>query len=153
MKWKRRKVVWGERLALLLGGSGVVQIRPVQAGGPIIVVSGAPAIWDGNPATAAITPDTGALGILDANTARVNLLAAAAAWEAIPSSSITLPDTGPDNSITGPEGVGDFAVSNFMNYVGSCGPFGNPQISPMSFDNGYDDSIGYGEIFDSLGVS
>ncbi|MCH7805294.1 MAG: hypothetical protein IH937_14590, partial [Acidobacteria bacterium] len=153
MKRNQQSILWGALLILLLGGAGVLQLQPVRAGGPTIVVSGAAAIWDGNPATAAITPDTGALGILDANTARVNLLAAAAAWEAIPSSSITLPDTGPDNSITGPEGVGDFAVSNFMNYVGSCGPFGNPQISPMIFDNEDDDSNGNGDIFDALGFS
>ena len=140
-------------MTLLLGGAGVLQLRPVRAGGPIIVVSGAPAIWDGTPSTAAITPDTGGLGILDANTARANILAAAAAWEAIPSSSITLPDAGPDNSITGPEGLGDFAVANYMNYVGSCGPFGNPQISPMIFDNEDNDSNGNGDILDDLGFS
>ena len=111
-----------------------------------------PYIWGGTPPTAAITPDTDGLGILDANTARSNLLAAAAAWEAIPSSSITLPDAGPDNSITGPEGLGDFAVSNFMNYL-SCGSPSSPQISPLIFDNEDDDSNGNGDIFDALGLS
>ena len=74
-------------------------------------------------------------------------------WEAIPSSSITLPDAGPDNSITGPEGPGDFALSNFMNYVDSCGPLGTPQISPMIFDNEDDDFNGNGDILDALGFS
>jgi len=152
MKGKRRKIAWGALLTLLLGWAGVLQLRPVRAGGPFIVVSGVSAKWDGTPATAAITPDTGALGILDANLARANLLTAAAAWEAIPSSSITLPDTGPDNSITGPEGLGDFAVSNFMNYL-SCGSPSSPQISPMIFDNEDDDSNGNGDIFDALGLS
>ncbi len=150
----QRRIAWGALLILLLGGAGVLQLRPVQAGGPIFLLSpGVPGAWGGNPPTAAVTPDTGGLGILDANTARTNLLAAAAAWTAIPSSSITLPDAGPDLSITGPEGQGDFAVSNYMTYIQSCGPVGNPQISPMIFDNEDNDSNGNGDILDDLGFS
>ena len=66
-------------MTLLLGGAGVSHLDPLQAGGPIIVVSGVAAKWEGS--TAQITPDTGALGILDANLARANLLTAAAAWD------------------------------------------------------------------------
>jgi len=118
-----------------------------------VLSPGVAGTWGGNPPTAAITMDSGALGILDATTARSNLLAAAGEWAAIPSSSITLPDAGPDNSITGPEGLGDFAVSNFLNYVQSCGPVGNPQISPMIFDNEDTDGNGNGDILDALGFS
>ena len=131
----QRRVAWGALVILLLGGSGVLQLQPVQAGGPIFLLSpGVAGAWGGNPPTAAITVDTGALGILDANLARTNLLAAAGAWEAIPSSSITLPDAGPDNSITGPEGLGDFAVSNFMDYVQSCGPVEQKQSATQPHD-------------------
>jgi hypothetical protein len=97
--------------------------------------------------------DTGGLGILDATAANFNLLQAALEWENIPSSSIRMVDAGPDNSITGPEGLGDFAVSNFMNYVQSCGPPGNPQINPMIFDNEDNNSNNSGDILDALGFS
>ena len=153
MKKVQLKITRGILIILLLGYGGVLQLRPVRAGGPIFLASpGAAFTWGGNPPRALITVDTGALGILDATTARNNLLAAAGEWEAIPSSSITLPDAVPDSSITGPEGSGDFAVSNFMNYVQSCGPVGNPQISPMIFDNEDTDGNGNGDIFDALGL-
>ena len=109
--------------------------------------------WGGSPPAAPMTIDTGGLGILDATTARSNLLIAAGAWEAIASSSITLPDAGTDTSITGPEGLGDFSVSNYTDYVSSCGPVGNPQISPMIFDNEDTDANGNGDIFDDMGLS
>jgi len=80
---------------LLLGYGGVLQLRPLRAGGPLILESPGVAFkWGGSPPAASITLDTGALGILDATTALSNLLAAAAAWEDILSSSITLPNTG-----------------------------------------------------------
>ena len=50
----------------------------------------------------------------------------------------------------GPEGPGDFAVSNFMNFVGS--PCAVPGISPMIFDNEDTDANGNGDIFDALGI-
>ena len=129
-----------------------MQLEPVRAGGPLNVASpGTAFTWGGSPPTAAITPDTGALGILDANTALSNLLAAAAAWENIPSSSITLPNTGPENSIMGPEGNGDFAVSNYMEFMGCNSSL--PGMSPMIFDNEDKDSNGNGDIFDELGLS
>ena len=109
--------------------------------------------WGGVPPAAPMTIDTGALGILDATLARSNLLIAAGAWQAIASSSITLPAAGMDTSITGPEGTGDFAVSNYIDYIGSCGPIGSPQISPMIFDNEDTDSNGNGDIFDDMGLS
>jgi hypothetical protein len=118
----------------------------------MIVVSGAPATWGGNPPIASITVDTGALGILDATAANFNLLQAALEWENIPSSSIRMVNAGPETSITGPEGLGDFAVANYMNYL-SCGSPSSPQISPMIFDNEDDDSNGNGDIFDDLGFS
>ena len=141
-------------MILLLGWAGILQLRSVWAGGPTFLVSpGVAFTWGGSPPAAPMTLDTGALGILDATTARSNLLIGAGGWGGIASSSITLPDAGPDNSITGPEGLGDFAVANFMTYVQSCGPVGNPQISPMIFDNEDTDSNGNGDIFDALGLS
>ena len=137
----------------LVGFVGILQLPPVWGGGPLVLDSpDVPIVWIGSPPAASITPDTGSLGILDPATALSNLLAAAAAWEDIPSSSITLPNAGPDNSITGPEGPGDFAVSNFLNYVDVCGPLGNPQISPMIFDHEDTDANGNGDIFDALGL-
>ena len=108
--------------------------------------------WGGSPPEAPITVDTGALGILDAATALSNLLAAAAAWENIPSSSITLPNAGPENSITGPEGAGDFAVSNFMDFVQRCNA-SLPGMNPVIFDNEDTNSNGNGDIFDALSFS
>jgi hypothetical protein len=154
MKKNQPGIAWGALLILLLGGAGVLQLQPVQAGGPIFLFSpGVAGAWGGNPPIASITVDTGGLGILDATAANFNLLQAALEWENIPSSSIRMVNAGPDNSITGPEGLGDFAVSNFMNYVQSCGPVGNPQISPMIFDNEDNDSNGNGDILDALGFS
>ena len=150
MKRNQRRIAWGTLLVLLLGYGGVLQLRPVWAGGPLELESpGVAYTWGGNPPTAAITPDTGALGILDPTTALSNLLIAAAAWEDIPSSSITLTNAGPD-SVMGPEGSGDFAVSNFMNFVGS--PCAVPGISPMIFDNEDTDANGHGDIFDEMGI-
>ena len=141
-------------MILLLGWAGVLQLRSVWAGGPSFLVSpGVAFTWGGSPPAAPMTIDTGGLGILDATTARSNLLIAAGAWEAVASSSITLPDAGTDTSITGPEGLGDFSVSNYTDYVSSCGPVGSPQISPMIFDNEDTDSNGNGDIFDDLGLS
>ena len=153
MKRKQRKIAWGALVILLLGGAGVLQLQPVWAGGAIIGISpGVPYTWGGSPPEAPITVDTGALGILDAATALSNLLAAAAAWENIPSSSITLPNAGPENSIMGPEGPGDFAVSNFMNFVQRCNS-SLPGMNPVIFDNEDTDSNGNGDIFDALGLS
>ena len=42
----QQRIAWGALMILLLGGAGVLQLRPVRAGGPIIVVSGAAATWD-----------------------------------------------------------------------------------------------------------
>ena len=140
-------------MILLLGWAGVLQLRSVRAGGALVGFSpGEAYLWGGSPPAVPITPDTGALGILDANTALSNLLTAAAAWENIPSSSITLPDAGPENSITGPEGPGDFAVSNFMDFIQRCNP-SLPGMNPMIFDNEDTNSNGNGDIFDALGLS
>ena len=128
MKRNQQRIAWGTLMVLLLGYGGVLQLRPVRAGGPSSLDSpGVAYTWGGSPPTAAFTPDTGALGTLNPATALSNLVIAAAAWEDISSSSITLPNAGPENSITGPEGAGDFAVSNFMNFVGS--PCAVPGIS------------------------
>ena len=138
-------------MTLLLGGAGALPLESVRAGGPIILISpGMPYTWGGNPPTAAITVDTGGLGILNATTALSNLQAAAAAWEDIPSSSITLPNAGPDNSITGPEGPGDFAVINITKFFDCDSPTG---IHPIIFDNEDTDSNGNGDIFDAMGLS
>ncbi len=152
MKRNQRKTAWGALMILLLGWAGVLQLRSVRAGGPSFLVSpGVAFTWGGSPPAAPMTIDTGALGILDPTLARSNLLIAAGAWQAITSSSITLPDAGIDTSITGPEGTGDFAVSNYIDYIGSCGPIGSPQISPMIFDNEDTDSKGKGDIFEDMG--
>ena len=154
MKRNQRKIAWGALVILILGWAGVLQLRSVWAGGPAFLVSpGVAFTWGGIPPAAPMTIDTGALGILVATTARSNLLIASGAWEAIASSFITLPDAGTDTSITGPEGLGDFSVSNYTDYVGSCGPVGSPQISPMIFDNEDTDSNGNGDIFDDMGLS
>ena len=61
MKKKQRKIAWGALVILLLGGAGVLQLQPVQAGGPTFLLSpGVAGTWGGTPPTAAITPDTGA---------------------------------------------------------------------------------------------
>ena len=151
MKRKQRQITWGALVILVLGGAGVLQPQPVRAGGAIFGFSlGVPYTWGGSPPEAPITVDTGAFGILDAATALSNLLAAAAAWEAIPSSSITLPDAGPDNSITGPEGPGDFALENYMSFLQGCDI---PNISPIIFDNEDTDGNGNGDILDDLGIT
>jgi len=152
MKRNQRRIVWGALVVLLLGYGGVLQLRPARAGGPLFLQSpGVAYTWGGSPPAASITPDTGSLGILDPATALSNLLAAAAAWEDIPSSSITLPNAGPDNTITGPEGPGDFAVTNFMNFTDlSCESLTG--ISPMIFDSEDADANGNGDIFDELGI-
>jgi len=152
MKKNTLRITWGTLVVMLLGYGGVLQLRHLRAGGPLALESpGVAYTWGGNPPEppeAPITVDTGGLGILDATTALSNLLAAAAAWEDIPSSSITLPNAGPENSITGPEGTGDFAVSNFMEFLEGCNG-----VSPMIFDNEDTDSNGNGDIFDALGFS
>ncbi len=153
MKRKHREIVGGTLLILLLGGAGVLPIERVQAGGPIHLISpGVAYVWGGSPPAAPITPDTGALGILDAATALSNLLAAAAAWEDIPSSSITLPNAGAENSITGPEGSGAYEVTKIMDFIQRCNS-SLPFINPMIFENEDTDSNGNGDIFDALGLS
>ena len=133
-------------MILLLGGAEVLRLRPVRAGGPLILESpGVAFTWGGSPPAASITPDTGSLGILDPTTALNNLLIAAAAWEDIPSSSTTLPNAGPD-SVIGPEGPGDFAMSYFMDFSCESG------ISPIIFDSEDTDSNGSGDILDELGL-
>ncbi len=153
MKRNQRSTAGGTLLILLLGWGGIWQLEPVQAGGPIHLISpGVAYVWGGSPPAAPITPDTGALGILNSARALSNLLAAAAAWKDIPSSSITLPDAGAENSITGPEGSGDFAVSNFMDFIQRCNS-SLPGMNPMIFDNDDTDPNGNGDIFDALGLS
>jgi len=152
MKRNQRKIALGVLVFLLLGYGRVLQLRPLQAGGPLVVVSpGVAATWGGSPPAASITPDTGSLGILDPTTALNNLLIAAAAWEDIPSSSITLPNAGPD-SVMGPEGPGDFATVNYMNFLSSPCDSPVPGISPMIFDSEDEDANGNGDIFDEMGL-
>ena len=78
MKRNQQRIAWGALVILVLGGAGALQLQSVRAGGASFGISpGVAVTWGGSPPTAAITPDTGALGILDASTALSNLLAAA----------------------------------------------------------------------------
>ena len=77
-----------------------------------------------------------------------NLLAAAENWEAVPSSSLRFQNGGLIESIRGPEGAGDFAVSNIFDFFG----VDNGGVTPIVFDNEDVDRNGNGDIFDALGL-
>ncbi len=122
----------------------------LQAGGPLVLHSpGVPFRWMGDPPTALIHPDAGSLGSLNAATARATLLTAAENWEAVGSSSLTFQDGGVVGSIQGPDGAGDFAVSNIFDFVG----IDNGGVTPIVFDSEDTDQNGNGDIFDALGFS
>ena len=121
----------------------------LQAGGPLVLHSpGIPIQWMGDPPTALIHPDAGSLGSLDAETALTILLAAAENWEAVGSSSLRIQNGGVVGSIQGPDGAGDFAVSNVFDFVG----IDNGGVTPIVFDSEDFDQHGNGDIFDALGL-
>ena len=121
----------------------------LRAGGPLDLHSpGIPFRWMGDPPTALIHLDAGSLGNLDAGTALANLLAAAENWEAVGSSSLRIQNGGFIGSIQGPEGAGDFAVSNVFDFLG----IDNGGVTPIVFDSEDVDQNGNGDIFDALGL-
>ena len=121
----------------------------LQAGGPLLLRSpGLPFQWMGDPPTAVIHPDAGSLGSLAPGTALTTLLAAAENWEAIGSSSLRIQSGGEVGSIQGPEGAGDFAVSNVFDFLG----VDNGGVTPIVFDSEDVDQNGNGDIFDALGL-
>lgn len=137
-----------KRLALALAAAFVLD-SGLQAGGPLrLVRPGVPYRWAGDPPTAPLHPDGGALGSLSAEIALSNVREAASAWESIASSSIVLPDRGFATAIVGPEGQGDWALGNVLPFLGSF----NGGINPIVFDNEDRDQNDNGDIFDALGL-
>ena len=140
------------QLFLLVILVAIVLARDLQAGNPFLLWGHSPGIpyrWMGDPPTILIHPDAGSLGILDAGTALANLLAAAENWEAVGSSSLRIQNGGFIESIQGPEGAGDFSMSNIFDFLG----VDNGGVTPIVFDNEDVDRNGNGDIFDALGLS
>ena len=139
------------QLFLLVTFVAIVLARGLQAGNPGLLRGHSPGIpyrWGGDPPTVVIHPDAGSLGILDSGTALSNLLAAAENWEAVPSSSLRFQNGGFVESIQGPEGAGDFALSNIFDFIG----VDNGGVTPIVFDSEDVNRNGRGDIFDALGL-